>query len=383
MERQFALKLRFFMFLMSAASACFGPFLAVYFSSRNLTYTEIGIAFAINAAIGVMIQPIWGFISDKYLNKKKTLIIAVVFNMLAVLLFLKADNFGFILALIIINGIFMCGLGPITDAYVFDVIEERRELHYSSFRFMASAAWGVMTLLLGYFIKAYGVDSSFIIYDIFAMGGFLILLSMKYEGKRSHVKVNIHDVKTILKNKRLILFFLTIFLMNAAIVGGVNYMNELIKFTHGDVAKLGTVWFVTCSFEVGTFFIVTRLIKRFGLLNIYSVSVLMYATKFFLDFLFKNANYIIVVQVLEGCAFTLFITSTLEYLNMKTEARVRATAMSMYAAVGGIGAFCASLLGGALLNVINPSQLYGLLGLLCFISFLGVLILVRDFKRVQ
>jgi MFS transporter, PPP family, 3-phenylpropionic acid transporter len=376
MEGRFTFKLQFFMFLISAASACFGPFLHVYFTSRNLTNTEIGIAFAINSIIGVAMQPFWGYISDKYLNKKKTLLIAVIFNMLAVILFIKASSFGSILALLIVNGIFMCGISPITDAYVFDVIEERKGLSYSNFRFMSSAAWGVTNLLLGYFIRTYGVDYSFIIYDILALGGLIILSRMKYEGKKNLKKMELRDAKEVLKNGKLLLFFMTIFLMNAAFIGGVNYMNELINFTKGDVAKLGMVWFVTCVFEVCTFFVAAKLIKKFGLMNIYLVSIFVYGSKFILDFISKNANFIIAVQVLEGIAFTLFITSSLEYLNLKTEAKIRATAMSIYAAFGGLGAFSASLLGGIMLNLINPSQLYGLLGLLCFISFAGTLLLI-------
>lgn len=373
MEKQFVLKLRFFMFLISAASACFGPFLPVYFNSRNLTHIEIGIAFAINAVIGVLIQPIWGYISDKYLNKKKTLIIALIFNMLAVILFIKASSFGAILALIILNGMFMCGLTPIIDAYVFDVIEESKGLNYSNFRFMASAAWGTTNLILGYFIKAYGIEYSFILYDILSMGGLVILFGMKYEGKKNLKKIKFSDIKPILKNGKLMLFLLTVFLMNAAFIGGLNYMNELVTFTHGDVAKLGTVWFVTCTFEVATFFVTAKLIKKFGLIHIYLASIFLYGFKFFLDFVFKNVNLIIAVQVLEGFAFTFFIASSLEYLSLNTEAKVRATAMSMYAAFGGFGAFSASLLGGILLNIINPSQLYGLLGLLCIVAFICVL----------
>lgn len=375
MEKGFTLKLRFFMFLTAASSACFGPFLPVYFNSRNLTYIQIGIAFAINAIIGVIIQPIWGYISDKHLNKKKTLIIAVLLNMISVLLFIKAGSFGVILSLLIINSIFMCAIGPITDAYVFDAVEENNKLSYSSFRFMSSAAWGVTNLILGYFIKAYGIDYTFVIYDIIAMTAFILLLTMKYEGKQSERKAEKVDVRLVFKNKKLILLFITVFLMNAAFIGGVNYMNELINFTNGDVAKLGTVWFVTCIFEVSAFFFADKLIKKYGIIKVYMAAIFVYGFKFIIDYLLKDANIIIAVQVLEGVAFTLFITASLEYLNSRTEARVRATAMSVYAASGGLGAFSASLLGGVLLNLVNPSQLYGIFGLICFAAMFFAMLL--------
>lgn len=379
MEKGIVLRLQLFIFTLSASNACFSPFLPVYFSSRNLTYSEIGAAFAISAIIGVLFQPLWGYISDKHLNKRRTLFVTMLINMVIILFFMKAVHFQLIISLIIINNIFMCGIGPIMDAYTFDVIEEREGLNYSKFRVMASAGYAVTNLILGYIIKAFGINISFVIYEVLALGGFLLLLTMKYEGKRSLRKIEIKDIGVILSGYKQKAFFITVFLMNAALIGGVNYMNELINFTKGDVSKLGLVWFVTCVFEVITFFVAVKLMKKYGIVQIYMMSLFIYGSKFILDYLVSNANFIIAIQVFEGIAFTLFITSSLEYLNENTDAEVRATAMSIYAAFGGFGAFSSSLLGGAMLYRINPSELYGIFGILSFLSLLCSMFLkVKD-----
>lgn len=375
MDRGLILKLQFFMFVISASNACFSPFLPVYFNSRNLNFTEIGIAFSVSAIIGVVFQPIWGYISDKYLNKKNTLFVTIIANIIVIIFFIKVRNFSSIIFLIILNNIFMCGIGPITDAYTFDVIEEREGLSYSNFRFMSSAAWAITNLVLGYVIRARGVDCAFIIYAILSLIGLILLTSMKYAGKKSLRKIELKDVGHILKDNRMKIFFITVFLMNAAFIAGVNYMNELIKFTKGDVSKLGMVWFVTCTFEVTTFFFAVKLIKKLGVINVYLISIAVYGLKFIIDYILKNTDYIITFQALEGIAFTLFITSSLEYLNDRTEAQVRATAMSIYAAFGGFGAFSSSLIGGILLNSINPSKLYGIFGITCFVCLLFGMIL--------
>lgn len=377
MDKKLVIKLQIFTFIISASSACFGPFLPVYFNDRRLTFSQIGIAFALNAIIAVTVQPIWGYISDKYLNKKKTLFMAIILNMIMIAFFIKAQSFGLILLLIILNNVFMSGIPPIIDAYTFDVIEEKEGLSYSHFRFMASAAWGLTNLGLGYVIKSYGINYTFIIYEIFAVVGLILLYSMHYEGRKNTNKLEFKDVSIIFKNIKLVIFFITIFLMNAAFIGGVNYMNELVKYTGGDVSKLGIVWFVTCTFEVLTFYIAGKLINKLGVINIYIISVIVYGSKFMLDFFFKNANIIIGIQVLEGIAFTLFITSTLEYLNLNTDSKVRATAMSTYAAFGGLGAFTSSLLGGFALNRITPSALYGVFGGLCFCALGGIILLSK------
>jgi MFS transporter, PPP family, 3-phenylpropionic acid transporter len=263
------------------------------------------------------------------------------------------------------------------------VIEESEGLNYSKFRIMASAAYALTNLILGYVIKFYGINISFVIYEVIIFLALSFVLTMKYEGKKSLQKIELKDVGIILRGKGLRILFFTVFLMNAAFIGGVNFMNELILFTKGDVAKLGMNWFVTCIFEVGTFFAVVKLMKKFGVVSVYLFSTVIYGVKFLLNFIIRDANLIIIMQFLEGIAFTLFITSSMEYLNRNTESKVRATAMSIYAAAGGLGAFSASLFGGMLLNQINPSELYGIFGLLCFAAFIFGLALRPKGAKLQ
>lgn len=364
------LKLQILIFVLYAANACYFPFQPVYFSDRKLSFTEIGIAFAVGALIGLIIQPVWGYLTDKYLDKRKTLFITLIANSLIILFFIKADSFQGILALIILNGIFMSGIYPILDAYTFDVIEGSNGLNYSHFRFVASAAYAVTNLALGYIVKAYNINLTFIAFEIMSIAGIFVLLNMKFKGKRSVERISFSDIREALSSKKLVLFFITIFLMNIAIIGGVNYMNELIKHTKGDVSNLGMVWFTTCVFEVITFYFAGKLIRRIGVIRVYLISILVFALKFFLDSVFMTPFLIISVQLLDGFAFTLFITSSLEFLNLNTKSQVRASMMSLYAATGGFGSFIAGLFGGMILNMVNPSQLYGILAAVCVAALL-------------
>lgn len=368
MKSNFTLKLQLFTFIIFAGNACFFPFQAVYFSDRKLSYTEIGIAFAIGALTSMLIQPVWGYLSDKYINKRKTLFITITASLLLIPLFIKADGFTLVLLLNIMTNAFLCGIYPLLDAYTFDYIGNNRQLSYSHFRFAASAGYAVANLILGYIVNSYGINYAFMIYEFLAVAGLVLLFSMKFEGMRNVEKIQVGEVAGILKEPRLLVFFATTFLMNAAFIGGVNYMNELIRYTGGDVSNLGMVWFTTCTFEVITFTFANKLMNRFGVINVYRLSMLLFGCKLVLDFVLNKAVLIVAAQALEGVSFTLFIASSMEYLNTNARPQLRASMMSINAAFGGLGTFTASLLGGMLLNIVNASQLYGILSLVCFLS---------------
>ena len=368
MDSKYTLKLQILFFIIYAGTACYGPFQAVFFGDRALNYTQIGIAFAAGALISMIVQPIWGYLSDKYFNKRNSLLIAMAATFICILFFIKADNFESILMLITISTIFMSGIYPLLDSYTFDMIEYGKNLSYSKFRFMASASYGIANLVLGYVIKAWGINMTFIIYAILLFLAILLLNSMKFEGSRSVSRIQYTDLKETLSDVRLIVFLLTVFLMNAAIIGGTNYMNELIIHVNGDVSNLGMVWFTTCTIEVITFCFIGKLIRKIGVIKVYCISILLFGLKFGLNFILGSAFLIILVQILEGIGFTLFITSSLEYLNSNIKAETRASMVSIYAAVGGLGSFAAGLFGGAILNRFTPSQLYGFLALICFVA---------------
>lgn len=376
-ERGHMLRLQLVYLFLYMGNACFNPFLPIYFHSRNLTYTEIGIVFAVNSIIAVFFQPIWGYLTDKYLNKRKTIIISLCINIIVMIFFVKAQSFSIIMLLFIVNTMFVCAAFPILDAFTYDYVDEHKGLQYSNFRFMASFGYAISNLALGYIIKSNGIDFAITLYEILTLVGLLLLISFKFKARKSEQKISFSDIKLILLNRKLQIFFISIFLMNAALMAGMNYMSELITHTGGDVSNLGMGWFITCTLEVITFYFASKLIRKFGAINVYCIAIILYGTKLGIDFLCTNYVYILGIQVIEGVAFTLYLTSSLEYLNKNTPSEIRASAMTIYAAIGGLGTFTASLLAGIMLNKINASQLFGIFSIVTFVS-LGFAIIIRE-----
>ena len=170
-----SLKLKFLYIAEFGALASLFPFLTYYFQSRGMSYTEIGIAYAVYSIVGVISQPIWGIITDKYSNKRTTLIITMVLSSIAVYNFIFAKGFYFILFSIVLLLIFQSSVLPVADAYSYEIMDHHKDIQYGRIRLMGSISFAIIALFLGYIVKYYGINSVFFLYSAaMLLGAFIV-----------------------------------------------------------------------------------------------------------------------------------------------------------------------------------------------------------------
>jgi PPP family 3-phenylpropionic acid transporter len=160
-EKNLNIKLNTIYFIFYAALAGYYPFLTVYLVERGLSYTQIGIAYAATSLVSVAAQPIWGYITDKYSNKNNILVITMLFSSLIINAFVYIKGFPMAICGMIILVIFQSPIGPILDAYTYEIIEEHKKIQFGRIRLMGSIGYAVFSLLIGILIKSTNINSSF------------------------------------------------------------------------------------------------------------------------------------------------------------------------------------------------------------------------------
>jgi oligosaccharide:H+ symporter len=266
--------------------ACYYPFLAIYFNSRGLTYSQIGVLFAINAVTPVLFQPLWGIITDKYLNKKFTISFTLIISALVVFSFVFAKEFSFIFLSIFLFIIFQSPITSISDAYCYEIIENNKNLQYGRIRLMGSIGYALTAVSLGIIIKNSSINTSYFAYFIFAAAGFIVLYGINFKGRSNKSGISFNDIVKIIKNKKFIFITLSALIANTAMGANGNYLAILIQKTGGDVSNLGMLWFIIAMSELPVFFFGSKIIKKYGVLNIYLLSIAMYVVRFLTDSLF-------------------------------------------------------------------------------------------------
>lgn len=370
-EEKAGLKLKLIYLMIYGTMACYYPFLAVYFKGKGLSYTEIGIGFALNSIISVAAQPIWGYLTDKYLSKRKTIVITLTASSIAALGFIFASKYYMIMALIILFIWFQSSVSPVTDAYCYDFMEIDKNLQYGQVRLMGSVGYAVTSLLLGIAIQKTSIDMAFYTYLIVSVVVILIIRSIKFEGKHGSNKIDISDIKYLLKNKNYTIFITSVVFISIALGANGSYIAVLIEKTGGDISRLGLLWFIVAMSELPVFFFGNKLLKKYGDLNLYIISMIIYIFRYLLDSYCSSYIGVIAVQILQGITFTLYLTATMQYINRVSEPKLRTSAITLYAAIGGgIGGFIGNFGGGLFLEHFSVFALFRLMAVAAFLALI-------------
>lgn len=382
-HRTLVIKLSGIYIAIYGALACIYPFLIYYFQEKGLSYTEMGIGFAAISITSVLVQPIWGFITDKYSNKRITIIIAMLFSTLLIYSLILANSFYFIILSIILLMSFQGPIVPIADAYSYEIIEQYKKLQYGKIRLMGSFGYAVVALFMGFLIKKTGVNSSFVTYSIFMFLGVLLLFSISYKDKSkdkvTRKNVSFDDIVNLIRDKKFILLIFSVILTNIANGSNSSYMPVLIEKTGGDVTQLGIVWFIIAISELPVFYFATELIGKYGELRLYSFGVALFALRYFLDSLCDNYVPVLVIQMMQGVTYTFYLLASLQYVDKISPNKMRTSAITLHAAAMGIGGAIGNIGGGILLETISIFMLYQILAFICVIC-LYILTLLKKIE---
>ncbi|MBP1764318.1 MAG: transporter [Firmicutes bacterium] len=367
-QRSLSLKLSAVYIDIYGVLACFYPFLTVYFQQRGLSFTEMGIAFALVSLTSVIAQPVWGFVADKYSNKRTILLITLFFSALVVYSLVLASDFYFVIGSIVLVMAFQSPVVPVADAYCYALIKQYSWLQYGRIRMMGSLGYAVIVLLLGWIVKYFGINSVYFAYSIISLCGMFLVLGIDFKDKVTRQTVKLQDVANLLRNKKVLLLLLAIVFTNIAIGSNSSYISILIEQTGGDVAQIGIVWFIVAISELPVLFVGAKLLRNYGELNLYLVGLSLYVVRYLLDSFCTWYVSVAAIQLMQGITYTFFLVASLEYLNRIAPGKIKTVAMTLHAASIAIGGVIGNLGGGILLEYVNIFVFYKVVAVVCLLG---------------
>jgi predicted MFS family arabinose efflux permease len=311
------------------------------------------------------------------------MLITMTLSGLIVFGFVVASSFSSILFTILVFMFFQSSIISVCDANTYDLMDKHKEIQYGRIRLMGSAGYACTSLLMGAIIMFSNINVPFIAYFVYMAIGFIIVNTISVSNRRTSVAINLNSILSIIKNKKFLLISISALLANATFNANGNYIAVLIEKTGGDIANLGMLWFIVAISELPFFFFEAKIIKRFGVLNIYLVGMFIYIIRFLIDSYSTNYIIVLVAQILQGITFPLFLSATLRYVNDIVPSHARTTALTVFSAIsGGIGGFLGNIAGGAMLQKISIFQLYRILALVCVLSLIIALGLKSKTKDI-
>jgi MFS transporter, PPP family, 3-phenylpropionic acid transporter len=367
-------RLREAYFFSACVQACYTPFYIIFLKSKNLDYFQIGLCFALSALVGAICQPVWGYVADRYLSKKKVLLILMTGSDLAALLVILSNAFSTVLIMTVFLSIFMPSVATVLDSLCMGISLVNNKIDFNKMRLMNSIGWAICAVTAGIVVNNAFASASLILLIILNTICIVSVYGIKTDVRiQSHV-LRFGSIVDLLKDRKFSIFILSTLFLNIAISTHGNYLEVLIKSTGGNVSILGIVFGIISLCEVPTFFFGKRILNRFNNLKLYSLCVALYGLRFALESFCTSWQVVVVIQIMQFATYALYFLSALNYLSEIVDSRMLTTGLTLHGAIGGgFGGFIGNIFGGYILQMYNIQVLLRILTGVCVVAFITVL----------
>lgn len=381
-HRKLENRLKLYYIVYFASLAAFLPFIAVFLQEKGLDFGRIGIILAVYSITGVAIQPMWGYVSDKLLGKRRTLMVLLLGATAAALGFNRSYTFASILVVMLIFVFFQSPAAMVLDSLVYELAEDNPGMKYGRFRLMGSFGFAVGALVMGQVVTRVGVSRIFWVFGALSLVGILILSGIRSSKRDSHDPLRIEDVGRVLGDRRVIFFLIAVGVLNISIGSNNSYLPVLILSTGGNLSHVGLMSFLIAMVELPFFFNGDRLIMKYGPLRMLMVSGAIYAVRFFIVSTLDSFIPVMFVQLVQGISFAFYMVSAMHYLNSVVPANMKATAMTVFGAVTVFGNFLGNMFGGQIIESTGVFVLFRVLAAVSLVSCAVVAYLARISRNV-
>ncbi|MGL4338358.1 MAG: MFS transporter, partial [Turicibacter sp.] len=279
-------------FIYFIGAGAFYPFIALYFKNFEFSETQIGLILSTAPIVGIVGQPLWGFLND-YFKREKLLMSILYIGTIAMLTALLVSDGAFesILMFYLLVTFFICGLMPIVDRNVTNYCVESKKIKFGQIRIWGSIAWGGSSFVTGKFIGFYGIE--LIIYMMITFLIFSGLLFLMFPTKESVVKeekarICLNDLKALFSSK-LFLSFTGLWLLHQIAMLGCNaYFSLYLVELGGTTDHVGLATMVGIIAEVPALLYFSSHSERFGELKLVFLALALSIIRIFSYILFPS-----------------------------------------------------------------------------------------------
>ena len=378
-----------FYWIIIAASLGYG---AVYLTSKNFSYTQVGIYIASANILASIIQPLVASYADKpdSINIKNIILLFSISPLILLnISLIDSVSNSFIALAYIITLTFSMAIQPLLTAITIHLNNAgNSSVEFGVSRGIGSLTYAIISLLLGFLIRGFSSDiivyTSIIAYVVFLI--FLFLTPLKKE-RNIHVEEVINDDftrqsmgKFIVKYKYFFLSMLATLLIFTQYNIQNNYWVKTVESIGGNENNLGTVIAIGAFAEIPILVNYTKIKNKFKLKDLILFSALMFIIKALSLYLIQNIYLIYLSQLMQALSFAIFFPSIVYYTSSVIEEKDMVKGQAFLASSVTLATVLGSLVGGILIDQIGINRT---LFLSSFLPMLGLLILIYTMRRTD
>lgn len=370
MSRVLHFNLSRFYFVYYFFVGAFVPYWGLYLKSESFSAADIGVLMSIFQISRIFAPNFWGWLADHTRQRVVWIKLTAFLGLLGFVAVFWAHGFWALFFVMASLSLFTSSTLPLSESLTLAHLATTNG-HYSRIRMWGSGGFIVASVVLGYLIDGFGIQS--LLWFLLAVQCVLFFLTLRLP--EAEVKPHPHDqfsVWEIVKQPAVVALLLGCAGMVTA--HGVLYNFYSIYLAEHGYSKgtIGLLWAVGVICEIGIFMWMPRLLKRFTLKQIMLVSLSLAVVRFMAIGAVPNQlGWLVVAQTLHAFTFGSFHAASVEVVTQFFNGRHQAKGQAIYNSVAyGVGGALGGVLGGYVMQYFGGeltftlAALFPLMGLL-------------------
>lgn len=357
----------FFYFSMFASMIAF---VSVYLLHKGFDNSTIGTVLSITSVTSIVFQTWIANFVDKRKNLRvqdvlSFIVAVIVIGSLA--LFFMPIEIG-IVAIVVAIFALSQSLPTLLNSMAFIYERFGININYGVARGTGSAAYAIITMLLGYVVEATSPDLLPLFYAAF---GILMIVSVRSFFLPEEEKEVVQEVDEPIEEQvaadQTLIEFIGKYKKLVLLMGGVvflffahtiinNFFIQIITPVGGDSANMGTAIFIGAMVELPAMMNFNRITKKIPVSRLLIISAVFFLAKHTLTYFAPNVLVIYLAQALQVGAFAVAYPALVEYINSIVDLKDLVKGQSLLTIAMALSSVFASFLGGILLDSIGTSQ---------------------------
>ncbi|HYA21286.1 MAG TPA: MFS transporter [Burkholderiales bacterium] len=362
-------RLSSFYFFYFAFVGAFSPYWSLYLKSLGFSASEIGVLMSLLMVTRIFAPTLWSWMADRSGERVAVVRIAAALSLASYLGVFFVRSFWWMFGVMALLSFFWSASLPLVEATTLSHLRD------SSARYGHVRLWGSIGFIVAVICTGYVLDVAevrVLLWLVLAtIAGILIFSRYIPEADSAIDHTDRLPVLNILKRPEVAALFVACFLMVAA-HGPFYTFYSLYLAAHGySKGAIGWLWAVGVICEIAVFVAMPRIMERFSLLQILSMSFLLAIIRFLLiGWMVDSSGAIFFAQVLHAATFGAYHAGAIAAIHRIFRGRHQATGQALYTSLTfGAGGTFGALLSGYLWDFLGASLTFSVASLFALLGF--------------
>ena len=355
----------------------FSPYASLYFADRGVSAVQIGVLMSMMQVMRIFGPNLWGWVADHTRRRVMVLRVTSAASALVFCGMFWGEAFVFFFVLMLVLNLFTSAQGPLSEALMLSAM--RGDLtHYGRLRLWGSVGFIVTVITAGQVLDWQGIR----LMPWIALGLLVMVAAVALHMREEVAMPRSQDtpsVRQLLKQREVIAFFISTFLMIAAHASLYVYYSLYLSQIGYSKTVIGLMWSLGVVAEILFFYFQAPLFRRFGIPTLMLTSLLIGVVRFLMiGFGAESLVMLLIAQILHAATFGVHHSASVATLQRWFAGPLQARGQALFISVSyGLGGSLGGLLLSACWDTFGARLVYMIAALFCFAGWIAAALSYR------